>query len=91
MLRDFCDRMSFVLDGGVLSLLEERLGREPGSTVVLQEVGRALSVVAAVRFVPASLSFSEGLNALEGLFAPEAPTSACGAHVAEPALALENA
>ena len=76
MLRDFCDRMSFVLDGGVLSLLEERLGREPGSTVVLQEVGRALSVVAAVRFVPASLSFSEGLNALEGLFAPEAPTSA---------------
>ena len=89
MLRDFCDRMSFVLDGGVLSLLEERLGREPGSTVVLQEAGRALSVVAAVRFVPASLSFSEGLNALEGLFAPEAPTSACGAHVAEPSPEVE--
>ncbi len=83
-LREFCDRMSFVLDGGVLSLLEERLGREPGSAVLLQEVGRSLAVVAAVRFVPASLSFSEGLGALEKLFGRENPVSACGAQVAEP-------
>ena len=85
MLREFCDRMSFVLDGGVFSLLEERLEVEPGRALVLQETGRSLAVVTAVRFAPPALSFPEGLLALEKTFSREGPSpSSSGAWVTEP-------
>ena len=81
MLREFCDRMSFVLDGGVFSLLEERLGMELGRALVLQETGRSLAVVTAARFVPPVFSFSEGSQVLERAFSRENPLAPGGARV----------